>query len=156
LGLPIPAAELTEVIAIGVADAPTGAAEAGPPPGALQLLQQGAGGARPPGQSGKAQGQRQAGEGIAEQLGQQAQGCAGLTGLALALDLQGGLIEHGSHLGLDQRQGLGDIGWTKHGPLEFLELLVESGVAGGAGHGLAQGLEFGLSALEAGGLGVVQ
>jgi hypothetical protein len=30
----------------------------------------------------------------------QQQGCAGLAGLALAADLQGGLIEHGSHLGL--------------------------------------------------------
>jgi hypothetical protein len=36
-----------------------------------------------------------------------------------------------------------------------LKLLVEIGIAGGAGHGLAQGLEFGLGALDAGGLGVV-
>jgi hypothetical protein len=36
-----------------------------------------------------------------------------------------------------------------------LELHVEVGIAGGAGHGLAQSLEFGLSALDAGGLGIV-
>ena len=51
--------------------------------------------------------------------------------------------------------GLGDVGGTEHLALKFLELLVEIGVAGGAGHGLAQGLEFGLGALDAGGLGVV-
>jgi len=34
-------------------------------------------------------------------------------------------------------------------------LLVDVGVAGGAGHGLAEGLEFGLGAMDAGGLGVV-
>jgi hypothetical protein len=65
------------------------------------------------------------------------------------------LIEHGSHLGFEQGQGLGDVGGTEHGPLEFLELLVKVGVACGAGHGLAEDLEFGLGALEAGGLGVV-
>jgi hypothetical protein len=37
-----------------------------------------------------------------------------------------------------------------------LELLVQIGVAGGAGHGLVQGLELGLGALDAGGLGLVQ
>jgi hypothetical protein len=98
---------------------------------------------------------RQAGEGVAEQLGQQEQGRAGLAGLALAADLQSGLIEHGRHLGFEQGQGLGDIGGTEHRALKFLELLVEIGVAGGAGHGLAEDLEFGLGALDAGGLGVV-
>ena len=34
-------------------------------------------------------------------------------------------------------------------------MLVDVGVAGGAGHGLAEGLEFGHGALDAGGLGVV-
>jgi len=33
--------------------------------------------------------------------------------------------------------------------LELLELLVEIGVAGGTGHGLVQGLEFGLGSLDA-------
>ena len=70
----------------------------------------------------------------------QQQGCAGLAGLALAADLQGGLIEHGSHLGFEQGQGLGDIGGAEHGPLEFLELLVEIGVAGGAGHAWCRAL----------------
>jgi hypothetical protein len=58
-------------------------------------------------------------------------------------------------LRLEQGQGLGDVGGTEHRALEFLELLVEIGVAGGAGHGLAQGLEFGLGALDTDGLGVV-
>ena len=86
---------------------------------------------------------RQTGESVAEQLGQQEQGRAGLAGFALAADLQSGLIEHGAHLGLllrrslrlEQGQGLGDIGGTEHRALKFLELLVEIGVAGGAGHG---------------------
>ena len=47
-----------------------GAAKPGPPPGALQFLQHGAGFARPSGQGGKAEGQRQAGDGVAQQLGQ--------------------------------------------------------------------------------------
>jgi hypothetical protein len=78
-----------------------------------------------------------------------------LAGFPLAVDLQGGLIEHGSHLGLEQGQGLGDVGRAKHRATELLELQVEIGVAGGAGHDLAQGLEFGLGALDTGGLGVV-
>jgi len=91
------------------------------------------------GQGPKTEGKRQAGEGIAEQIWQQLQACAGLTGLALAADLQGGLIEHGSHLGLllrrslrlEQGQGLGDVGAAEHGPLELLKLVVQIGVAGG-------------------------
>ena len=85
-------------------------------------------GTRAPDQGGETECQRQAGDGIAEQLGKQGRGCAGLAGLALVADLQGGLIEHYSHLGLLlrrslrvwQEQGLGDVGGTKHGPLEFL------------------------------------
>ncbi|GDX77870.1 hypothetical protein LBMAG41_29500 [Cyanobium sp.] len=64
---------------------------------------------------------------------------AGLAGLVLAADLQGGLIEQGAHLGLllrrslrlEQGQGLGDVGGAEHGALEVLKLLVEIGVAGG-------------------------
>jgi hypothetical protein len=37
---------------------------------------------------------------VAEQIRQQEHGCAGLADLALAADLQGGLIQHGAHLGL--------------------------------------------------------
>ena len=48
-----------------------GAAEPGPPPCALQFLQHGEGGTRPPGQGGKAEGQGKAGEGLAEQIRQQ-------------------------------------------------------------------------------------
>ena len=129
----------------------------------MQFLEQGASGTRPPGQGSKTEGKRQAGEGIAQRIWQQLQGCAGLAGLALAVDLQGGLIEHGTQLGLllrrslrlEQRQGLGDVCRAEHRPPEGLKLLVEIGIAGGAGHGLAQGLEFGLGALDAGGLGVV-
>ena len=87
----------------------------------------------------KAQGHGVGGDGIAEQIGQRQQGCAGLVGLVLAADLRGGLIEHGSHLGLllrrslrlEQGQGLGDVGAAEHGALEVLKLLVEIGVAGG-------------------------
>ncbi len=121
-------------------------------------------GARPPGQGGKAQGQCQAGEAVAEQIRQQEQGCAGLAGFPLTGDLQGGLIERGSYLGLllrrslrlEQRQRLGDVGRAEHRAAELLELLVEIGVAGGTGHDLAQGLELGLGALDAGCLGLVQ
>ncbi len=75
-GLQIPATQIAQ-LAAGAWLPPAGATEPGPPPGALKFLQQAAGGARPPGQGGKAKGQRQAGESIAEQLGQQEQGCAG-------------------------------------------------------------------------------
>jgi len=62
-----------------------------------------------------------------------------LAGFPPAVDLQGGLIQHGSHPGLllrrslrlEQGQGLGDVGAAEHGPLELLKLLVEIGVAGG-------------------------
>jgi hypothetical protein len=62
-----------------------------------------------------------------------------VAGFALPVDLQGGLIQHGSHLGLllrrslrlEQGQGLGDVGAAEHGSLEVLKLLVEIGVAGG-------------------------
>ena len=47
-------------------------------------------------------------------------------------------------------------GGAEHRAAELLKLLVEIGVAGGAGHGLAQGLEFALGALDAGSLGLVQ
>ncbi len=84
-------------------------------------------------QGAKAQGHGVGGDGIAEQIGQRQQGCAGLVGLELAADLRGGLIEHGSHLGLllrrslrlKQRQGLGDVCRAKHWHLEVLKLLVD-------------------------------
>ena len=118
--------------AAGASRAPAGAAEPRRPPFALKFLQQGATGARPPGQGGKAEGKCQAGEAISEQIRQQEQGCAGLAGLAFAVDLQGGLIEHGAHLGLllcrslrlEQGQGLGDVGWTQDRALQVLKLLI--------------------------------
>ena len=127
-------------------------ADSGTTPWALQLLKQGTLRTRPPGKGGKAQGHGEGDEGIAQQLGQQQQRGAGLAGLALAADLQGGLVEHGAHLGLEQGQGLGDVGGAENRPLEFLELLAELGIAGGAADGLAQGPEFGLGVLDAGSL----
>ena len=61
-----------------------------------------------------------------------------MADLALAADLQGGLVEHGIHLGLllrsslglEQRQRLGDVDGTEHGSLEVLKLLVEIGIDG--------------------------
>ena len=79
----------------------------------------------------------------------------GLEGLLL------GLLEHGPHLGLplrrslrqEQRQGLGEVGGAEHRALQLLEVLVELGVAAGAGQGLPQKGELGFGALDAGGLG---
>ena len=84
-------------------------------------------------QGGKAQGHGEGGDGIAEQIGQRQQGCAGLVGLVLAADQRGGLIEHGSHLGLllrrslrlEQGQGLGDVGGAEHWHREVLKLLID-------------------------------
>jgi hypothetical protein len=48
---------------------------------------------------------------------------------------------------------LGDVGRAKHRPLQALQSLVDFLVAAGAGHRLAQGLELGLGAVDACGLG---
>lgn len=75
-GVLIPAPQLAAV-APGGADTPARATDAGAPPGTLQLLEQGVWRIGAPAQGGEAESQGQAGESLAEQIGQQLQGVRG-------------------------------------------------------------------------------
>lgn len=97
-GIPNAAVQLAQIVR-GVADARAGAESrpkvesspgVEPRPAALKLLEQAEGRTGAPSQGREAERQRQAGEGVAEQISKQPQRGAGLAGLPLAADLQGG------------------------------------------------------------------
>jgi len=88
-----------------------------------------------PGKDREPEGQGQAGDGVAQQLGQPPQRIAGGKGVAFALDL--GLIESQGGLGLEHRQGQGEIRRRHPGAAEGLEADIEIGAAGGLAGRLA-------------------
>jgi hypothetical protein len=79
-GLPVLAAELLEVFGVGGAGTADGAVLLAATPTALQLLQEREIVARTPGKCDPTEDQRQAGAAVAEPIGPQEQGCAGLAG----------------------------------------------------------------------------
>ena len=138
-----PIADVLQLLLVddaAILEAPaTGAPVAQLPPAIVDLNEQGDGAARTPGQTSETQ--RQAGEGIAQQLRGQQPRIAGRHLLILACHLGGSLIEQPAPPHLDGGRELGAIALVKHRAVEGEEAIAELNGADVVGHHLPHGLK---------------